>query len=148
MYLTRNRHRPPLEQGACLILIVLLTAGLWFGWFAWDTEYQHHGYHSTTTGEKTGPYEVWQGVGAFLCSLPVIGLAYRLLHFVVALVVLPASFTLAWISTASAVATSPLWAVGAVYLAVGTTFGVAIMLGLAAAVEAVGRREHRTSPSR
>jgi hypothetical protein len=80
-------------------------------------------------------------VAAFLCGIVVVGLAYRLLHFVVALLVLPASFTLAWISTASAMDTSGLWAVGAVLVAFGTTFGTAVMLGLAAAVETIGTRQ-------
>ena len=97
MRLTRSRDRSPLEQGAAVVLIALLSAGLWFGWFGWDTEYQS----DPDTGRMTGPYEIWQGVAALLCGIVVVGLAYRLLHFVVAVVVLSASFTLAWISTAS-----------------------------------------------
>lgn len=137
MRLTRSRDWAPLEQWAAVILIGLLSAGLWFGWFGWDAEYQT----DPVTGEKTGPYEIWQGVAAFLCGIVVVGLAYRLLHFVVALLVLPAAFTLAWISTASAMAISGLWAVGAALVAFGTTFGTAAMLGLAAAVETIGKRK-------
>ncbi len=137
MRLTRSRDRRPLEQWSSVVLIALLSAGLWFGWFGWDTEYQY----DTATGEMTGPYEIWQGVAAFLCSIVVIGLAYRLLHFVVALLVLPASFTLAWISTAFGVDSNGLWAVGAILVAVGTTFGTAVMLGIAAAVDAIGSRQ-------
>ncbi len=137
MRLTRSRDWSPLEQWSAVILIALLSAGLWFGWFAWDAEYQS----DPVTGETTGPYEVWQGIGAFLCGLPVIGLAYRLLHFGVALLVLTAAFTLAWISTAFALATGPLWVIGAIYVAFGTTLGTAVMLGLAAAVETIGTRE-------
>ncbi len=137
MRLTRSRDWSLLEQGSAVILIGLLSAGLWFGWFAWDTEYQS----DPVTGETTGPYEIWQGIGAFLCGLPVIGLAYRLLHFIVALLVLPTAFTLAWISTASVVATDPLWVVGAVLVAFGTTSGTAAMLGLAAAIETISTRK-------
>jgi hypothetical protein len=137
MCLTRSREWSPLEQWAAVILIGLLSAGLWFGWFAWDTEYQTN----PVTGETSGPYEIWQGIGAFLCGVVVIALAYRLLHFVIALLVLPAAFTLAWISTASAMDTGGLWAVGAVLVAFGTTFGTAAMLGLAAAVETIGKRK-------
>jgi hypothetical protein len=136
MRLTRSRDWSPLEQWSAVVLIGLLSAGLWFGWFAWDTEYQS----DPDTGKTTGPYEVGQGVGAFLCGLPVMGLAYRLLHFVVALLVLPAAFTLAWISTVSVIATGPLWPVGAMFVAFGTTFGTAAMLGLAAAIETIGIR--------
>ena len=141
--MTRNRDLSPLEQWGFVVLFGLLSAGLWFGWFAWDTDYQYHGYYATSTGERTGPYESWQGIGAFLCSLPVIGLAYRILHFVVALVILPMSFTLAWISTASVIATGPLWAVGAMYVAVGTTGGVAILLAIAAGIERHVKRRHK-----
>jgi hypothetical protein len=137
MRLTRSRDWSPLEQWSAVVLIGLLSAGLWFSWFGWDTEYQS----DPVTGETSGPYARWQAVAAFLCGIVVVGLAYRLLHFVVALLVLPASFTLAWISTASAMDTSGLWAVGAVLVAFGTTFGTAVMLGLAAAVETIGTRE-------
>ncbi|GAB3552458.1 hypothetical protein GCM10027404_23040 [Arthrobacter tumbae] len=109
-----------------------LSSGLWFGWFAWDTEY----HYDPAAGEMAGPYELWQGIGAFLCSFVVVALAYRLLHFIVALMVVPASFTFAWISTAAATDDTGLWLVGALLVAFGTTAGAALMLGIAAAVEA------------
>lgn len=140
MRLTRSRDRPHLEQWSSVVLISLLSAGLWFGWFGWDTEYQY----DATTGAMTGPYETWQGVAAFLCGIVVAGLAYRLLRFVVAVLVIPASFTLAWISTASAMDSSGLWVVGAILVAFGTAIGTAVMLGIAAAVDAKGNRQ-RTS---
>ncbi|WP_247826119.1 hypothetical protein [Arthrobacter antioxidans] len=125
-----------------MALIAVLSAALWYGWFAWDTEY----YYDTTAGEMAGPYAIWQGIGAFLCSFVVVGLAYRLLHFVVALLVLPAAFTAAWISTAAATDMTGLWAVGAVLVAVGTTLGSALMLGIAAVIEDAGKR-HRAPAS-
>lgn len=143
MRLTRNRHRPPAQQWAFVALIALLSAGLWFGWFAWDTEYQY----DAAAGRMVGPYAIWQGVGAFLCGIVVAALAYQILHFVVALLVLPASFTFAWISTAAATDVTGLWLVGAILVAFGTTVGTAMMLGIAAAVEARGRgREASVSP--
>ena len=120
-----------------MVLIALLTAGLWFGWFGWDTEYRT----DPVTGEMTGPYEIWQGVAAFLCGLVVVGLAYRLLRFVVALLVLPLSFTLAWIAAASAMDSNGLWVVGAFLVAIGSTLGTGIMLGLAAGVEALTNKQ-------
>lgn len=140
MRLTRSRDRPPLEQWSFVVLISLLSAGLWFGWFGWDAEYQY----DAATGEMTGPYEIWQGVAAFLCGVVVVGLAYRLLHFLVALLVIPASFTLAWVGTAFTMDSTGLWVVGAILVALGTTFGTAVMLGAAAAVEAIVNRQ-RTS---
>lgn len=132
MRLTRSRDRPPLEQWSFVVLISLLSAGLWFGWFGWDAEYQY----DADTGARTGPYEMWQGVGAFLCAIVVVALAYRLLHFAVAVLVIPASFTLAWISTASATDESGLWGIGAILVAVGTAFGTAGLLGIAGAIHA------------
>ena len=143
MHLTRIRHRPPVQQWLLVILVALLSSALWFGWFSWDTEY----HYNAATGETGGPYQLWQGVGAFFYGLVVVALAHRLLHFVVALLVLPASFTLAWISTASSMDTSGLWAVGAVLVAVGTTVGSAVLLGLAAAVETLGRRRRSRASS-
>lgn len=128
MRLTRNRDRSPARQWASVVLIAVLSAGLWFGWFAWDTEYQY----DAVAGRMAGPYAVWQGVGAFLCSIVVVWFAQRLLHFVVALLVIPTSFTFAWITTAASDETG-LWLVGAVLVAFGTTVGSAVMLGIVAA---------------
>ncbi|WP_394250379.1 hypothetical protein [Arthrobacter pityocampae] len=130
MQLTRNRHQPPAQQWTLVLLIAGLSAGLWLGWFAWDTEYQY----DPVTGHMGGPYAVWQGVGAFLCSFVVVGLAHWLLRFIVAWLVIPASFTLAWISTAAATDVTGLWLVGAILVGLGTTIGAALMLGLAAAL--------------
>ncbi|KNC18783.1 hypothetical protein AC792_10195 [Arthrobacter sp. RIT-PI-e] len=135
MGLTRNRDLPPLQQLLLVIVMVLLSAGLWYGWFAWDTEY----YLDASTGEMAGPYRVWQGVGAFLCGIVVMIVAYRTLHIGVALVVLPASFTLAWISTAAADDVTGLWMVGAIMVAVGSFLGAAVLLSLTAAVDSLSR---------
>jgi hypothetical protein len=86
-----------------------------------------------------GPYAIWQGVGAFLCAIVVAGLAYRLLPFGVALLVLPASFTLAWISTAAAADVTGLWMIGAVLVALGTTLASVVLLGIAAALESLAK---------
>lgn len=129
MRLTRDR-RPLAHQAALVALFAALSAGLWFSWFAWDTEYQYN----VATAEMSGPYAVWQGVGAFLCGVVVVGFAYRVLYFPVALLVLPASFTIAWVTTASAQDSSGLWAVGMILVAFGTTAGTAMMLGVAAAI--------------
>ncbi len=135
MHLTRNPHRSPVRRWASVALIAVLSAGLWLGWFAWDTEYQY----DASTGEMAGPYAIWQGVGAFLCAIVVAGLAYRLLPFGVALLVLPASFTLAWISTAAAADVTGLWMIGAVLVAFGTTLASVVLLGIAAALESLAK---------
>lgn len=143
MRLTRSPNQSPPKQWFSVSSIFLLSAGLWFGWFGWDSEYQF----DAATGEMAGPYEVWQGLGALVCGVVVVGLAYRMLRFAVALLVIPSSFTFAWISTASAMDVTGLWAVGAILVAFGATLGTLVMLGIAAAVEALGnnRRTYRSS---
>ncbi len=141
MHLTRNHHQSPARQWASVVLIALLSAGLWVGWFAWDTEYQF----DPSTGEMAGPYAIWQGVGASLCGIVVAGFAYRLLPFGVAVLVLPASFTLAWIGTAAVGDETGLWMVGAILVALGTTLGAVVLLGIAAAVAPVHRGRPSTS---
>lgn len=99
MRLTRDPRRPPARQAVLVLVIGGLSAALWYGWFAWNTEYQD----DPATGRMAGPYAVWQGVAAFLC-------------------------------------------IGAVLVGFGSTAGAAVMLGLAATVDAVARRIRR-SPS-
>lgn len=142
MRVAQNSHRAIAQQFASAALIAVLSAALWYGWFAWDREY----YYDAATGEMAGPYAVWQGVGAFLCSLVVVGLAYRLLHFAVALLVLSVAFTGAWISTAITFDSNGLWAVGAILVAIGATLGSALMLGISAIVDKAINR-HRVSTS-
>jgi hypothetical protein len=128
-----------------VLLIGVLSAGLWYGWFAWDTEYQY----DRSTGRMGGPYAVWQGVGAFLCSIPVFWLAQRLLRFVVAFLVIPSCFTFAWVTTAAATDVTGLWLVGAILVGFGSAVGSAVMLGLIAAVDSDLRKDNRsaTTPS-
>ncbi|WP_434993230.1 hypothetical protein [Arthrobacter sp. Ld5] len=61
------------------------------------------------------------------------------------MLVLPASFTVAWISTAAAADVTGLWLVGAVLVAVGSVTGAALMLGMAAAVDATRRRQRASA---
>ena len=46
----------------------LLAAATWAGWFGWDTVRDV----DRGTGSSSGPYEVWQGVGAAITLLVVI----------------------------------------------------------------------------
>lgn len=55
MGLTRNRDLPPLQQVLLVLLVALLSAGLWYGWFAWDTDY----HYDAAAGRTVGPYQVW-----------------------------------------------------------------------------------------
>ncbi|MFC3299388.1 hypothetical protein FJV46_13475 [Arthrobacter agilis] len=128
---------------ALVLLIGVLSAALWYGWFAWDTEYQY----DRATGRMGGPYAIWQGVGAFVCSIFVFWLAQRLLRFIVAFLVMPSCFTLAWITTAASADVTGLWLVGAILVAVGSAMGSAVMLGLITAVDADLRKDIGSAPT-
>jgi hypothetical protein len=131
MRLTRDRARPARQQVALVVLVGVLSAALWYGWFAWDTEYQY----SHLTGRTEGPYAIWQGVGALLCSIPVFWSAQRLLRFGVSFSVMPGCFTFAWITTAASTDETGLWLIGAVLVGFGSLVGSAVMLGLITAVD-------------
>jgi hypothetical protein len=141
MRLTRDRDRPAKQQVALVVLIGVLSAALWFGWFSWDTEYQY----SQLTGHMEGPYAVWQGVGALMCSIPVFWLAQRLLRFGVSFVVMAGCFTCAWIITAASTDVTGLWLVGAVLVGFGSLVGSAVMLGLITAVDSDLRAANRSA---
>jgi hypothetical protein len=49
------------------VIVALLSAATWFGWLAWDTGYTV----DAATGQESGPYEVWQVLGA-ACSLAIL----------------------------------------------------------------------------
>lgn len=55
MRLTRSRNWSVLEQCSAVILVALLSAGLWLGWFAWDTEYQI----DPDTGDSATPHRLY-----------------------------------------------------------------------------------------
>lgn len=106
------------------------TVAVWWLWLGHDTTYQADG---------NGPYESWQVVGCgvtFLLLAFASGLWLRWPPLSVALMAL--SFTVAWSVPASADRTG-LWAVGALMVAVGTTFGAVVGVGLGT----VARRPQR-----
>ncbi|WDF32010.1 hypothetical protein PTW37_08905 [Arthrobacter agilis] len=142
MRLTRD-PRPARQQVALVFLVGVLSAALWYGWFAWDTEYQY----DRATGRMGGPYAIWQGVGAFVCSIVVFWLAQRLVRFIVAFLVMPSCFTLAWITSAASADVTGLWMVGAILVAVGSAMGSAVMLGLITAVDADLRKDKGSAPT-
>jgi hypothetical protein len=141
MHLTRDRDRPAQQQVALVVLVGVLSAVLWFGWFAWDTEYQY----SHMTGHMEGPYAVWQGVGALLCGVPVFWLSQRLLLFRVSLWVISGCFTCAWITTAALTDATGLWLVGAIFVGFCSLAGSAVMLGLVTAVDSDLRADDRSA---
>jgi hypothetical protein len=116
---------------------VVLSALAWFGWLAWDHEYQI----DPATGIGQGPYEAWQVFGCVLTLLVaavVAGLAHR--PAVAALwVMLP--FTVCWTVDAARTDETGLFAVGTLLIAGGLYLGAWGVAGVSgAAVRAVGRR--------
>lgn len=61
----RGRTR---SQVVGALSVAVLSALSWFAWFGWDTEYDL----SPDGLDRTGPYQVWQGVGCAVCLLLVL----------------------------------------------------------------------------
>ncbi|MCW2803572.1 MAG: hypothetical protein JWN06_1789 [Propionibacteriaceae bacterium] len=67
---------PGEATGRRLLLIaacLLAALAAWMAWFAWDTVRDVH----PGTNNTTGPYELWQGVGAAVTLLILVVLAVR-----------------------------------------------------------------------
>lgn len=137
MHLTRDPRRSPPHQLGIVVALAVLTAALWWGWFAWDSEYQV----DPETGVASGPYEVWQGVGCAICAVVLVAAALQWLRPAVVILVMPPAFTLAFAGTAVPADETGLSGVGVVLVALGTVLGVALLVGLLEGARlAVGRR--------
>lgn len=111
-------------QVAAVVLLALLSASLWWGWFAWDTEYQL----DPERGVMSGPYETWQGVGAALCGVALVAAALLVLRPRVVVVVGALAFTVAFAWTALSEDESGLAGVGVLLMAAGSTLGVLVVV--------------------
>ncbi len=67
----------------------MLACATWVVWFAWDTLRDV----DPTTGNTSGPYEVWQGVGAAVTLLVVVVLFVRWLAVVNVALAVSCGFT-------------------------------------------------------
>ncbi|MCC3298425.1 hypothetical protein [Arthrobacter caoxuetaonis] len=106
--------------------LVVLSAGLWWGWFGWDTQRDI----DPATGASSGPYEWWQ-ICACIVSWAVIAWAgTELLEPAVVIFLMPAAFTASWILSSALTDDSGLWAIGAVLVAAGTLAANALFVGL------------------
>jgi hypothetical protein len=119
----------------------LLAAAAWAGWFGWDTARDV----DPGTGSSTGPYEIWQGIGAAITLLAVIVLFVRWLPTVNVVLGVSVGFTAGFTSSG---ATDPeadgLYVVGAGILLL--VMLLATTLAAWGARKAVGRRERRSDP--
>jgi len=109
-----------------MITLAVLSAGLWWAWFGWDTQRDI----DPVTGSSSGPYEWWQ-VRSCLISWALLAWAgTEVLKPAAVILIMPVAFTASWILSAALTDDSGLWAIGAVLVAVGTLAGNALFVGL------------------
>lgn len=118
-------HLTGRARAGLVVLLAVLSAATWFGWFSWDTTYQ-----TDADGNQSGPYETWQGIGAALTilGLTVVG-AVRLGTWPTALGS-TVGFTAGFVVTSAPQDDSGLWLVGALFMAVGVFTGTAVVAAL------------------
>jgi len=104
-----------LLAGACF--------GAYWGWLGWDQAYQR----DPVTGVTSGPYEPWQVVGCVLSLALVAVVAGLVRQAVVAMVVMPIAFTIAWSIPAQASDDTGLFGVGAIMILIGMAVGVGVV---------------------
>jgi len=117
-----RRTRP--RQAALLVALAALTLGCWFAWLGWDTAYNV----DPSTGEASGPYEIWQILGCVVTLTVLTALAVRRLWPPAVITTIALVFTLGFSYSA---AISPeddgLWPIGAAMVFVGTLAGALLV---------------------
>lgn len=115
-----------MRTGAGVAALAVLSAACWWGWLAWDTEYQV----DPATGHASGPYEAWQVAGCVASLLLLAVLAAPRLHPLAVVVTMTVSFTAAWTATAAAADDTGLFAVGAILVFIGMACGTGLVVPL------------------
>ncbi|MFJ6199326.1 hypothetical protein [Micromonospora sp. NPDC092111] len=105
------------------LILAAVTIGTWAAWLGWESGYAT----DPETGATSGPYAVWQVVGAVLTLAVVAAVAGWLLSPLLVAPVMTVAFTAAWAGRAAATDDSGLWAVGAVLVLVGTAVGTTLV---------------------
>ena len=122
-----SRRRINSTEGIILaIALFALSAGLWWGWFGWDTEYDV----DPATGTASGPYEAWQVSGCVVAWAVLGWIGNRMLPPVTVIVLMPLAFTAAFAISAAQADDSGLWIVGAMLIAFGTVIATALFVAL------------------
>jgi hypothetical protein len=106
--------------------LLVLSAGLWWGWFAWDTRADI----DPVTGSSSGPYELWQVIGCTASWTALGWIGAKVLHPLLVVLLMPVGFTAAFALTGASSDDSGLWAVGAILVAFGTLVGTAVLVML------------------
>jgi hypothetical protein len=132
------RSGTPFTQVIGTAAVAVLAALSWYGWMAWDHEYQT----DPVTGVASGPYETWQVIGCALTLLAIfIGAVVAGVRPVLVSVALTVAFTAAWTATAAAEDLTGMYGVGTIMLLVG--LGLATTVASVVTVAIRGRRRVR-----
>lgn len=125
-----SRHAARL--GVTALALAIFAAAMWFAWLGWDDEYYE------VDGVAQGPYRAWQVLGCGLSIAVAAVLAQLWVRGVGAVFVLAGAaaigFAVPWTVHAAANDDSGLFVVGLVLLLVGAGGGLAVLLGLTAAI--------------
>lgn len=104
--------------------VAVLSAGVWFGWMGWDSEYQV----DPVTRVASGPYEAWQVIGCVVSLLVVLVGALLLgVRALVASVAMTVAFTVAWTAAAAPGDETGTSGVGTVLVFVGLAMATAVV---------------------
>lgn len=140
---TPSVHLRVARLAGTAVALGLFAAATWFAWLGWDHEYYQ------VDGVPQGPYQAWQVVG---CAISIAGaavLAYLWSASVWAIFVLAAAadigFAFPWALNAASTDESGLWAVGLLFLLVGSGLGLLVLLTITAVADARRRPRQRAS---
>ncbi|MEV1332160.1 hypothetical protein AB0J20_21605 [Micromonospora costi] len=133
----RHRHSSLPFQTVGSLLVAVLSAASWYAWLGWDDRYRV----DPVTGSVSGPYEVWQVLGAALTLLVVfVGALLAGVRPLPGGAVLTVAFTAAFALTSARRDDSGLWVIGAGLLLAGLAAGTAV-------VSVLVRALHRARPA-
>lgn len=130
-----------LRTVAQVVLLAVLTAACWWGWLAWDDEYQI----DPKTGSASGPYEAWQVIGCVLCLLMIAVVAALRLHAIAVVATMTVSFTVAWTLTAAGADDTGLFGVGAILVFIGMACSTTLVASLVGAFRPRHRMAQRVT---
>ncbi|MFU8872942.1 hypothetical protein [Micromonospora sp. SL4-19] len=105
------------------LLLAAATVGAWWAWLGWETGYTV----DPETGERTGPYAVWQVAGCVLTLALLAAVGGWWLNPWLVVPVMTVAFTAAWSVHAASTDATGLWAVGAVLVLIGTAAGTTVV---------------------
>ncbi|GAA2678213.1 hypothetical protein [Actinoplanes palleronii] len=113
------------------VVVAVLSAGAWFAWLGWDTEYQT----DPATGVTSGPYEAWQVAGCALTLLVVfVGALLARVPALLASLALTLAFTAVWTAQAAAEDSTGMYGVGTIMLLLGLGTATLVVTALATAI--------------